>query len=83
MIEIAAAVAGASVSAAVLGFNAHNRRAAEGRDCLIRLSTSVDNVALQLKDLHDDLRTERAEIFARLSAAERAIARLEGKQESA
>lgn len=79
MIELAAAAAGATISAAFLGFNAHNRRTAEGRDCLIRLSTSVDNVACRLEELHNDLRSERMEIFARLSAAEQKIARLEGR----
>ena len=78
MIELAAAAAGATISAAFLGFSSHNRRASEGRDCLIRLSTSVDNVASRLEELHNDLRSERMEIFQRLSAAEQKIARLEG-----
>ena len=80
MIELAAAAAGATISAVFLGFNTHNRRTIEGRDCLIRLSTSVDNVASRLEELHNDLRSERLEIFARLSAAEQKIARLEGRQ---
>ena len=79
MIELVAAAAGATISAAFLGFNTHNRRTIEGRDCLIRLSTSVDNVASRLEELHNDLRSERMEIFARLSAAEQKIARLEGR----
>ena len=79
MIELVAAAAGATISAAFLGYNTHNRRTAEGRDCLIRLSTSVDNVASRLEELHNDLRSERMEIFARLSAAEQKIARLEGR----
>ena len=79
MVEVAAAIAGAAISATFLGVNSHNRRTAEGRDCLIRLSTSVDNVASRLEELHDDLRSERVEIFARLSAAEQKIARLEGQ----
>ena len=78
MIELAAAAAGATISAVFLGFSSHNRRAVEGRDCLIRLSTSVDNVASRLEELHNDLRSERMEIFQRLSAAEQKIARLEG-----
>jgi len=79
VIELVAAAAGATISAAFLGYNTHNRRTAEGRDCLIRLSTSVDNVASRLEELHNDLRSERMEIFARLSAAEQKIARLEGR----
>jgi len=66
----------------MFGLNSHNKRTAQDRDCLVRLSTSVDNMANQLDELHRDLRTERVEIFSRLNAAEQAIARLEGARKS-
>lgn len=76
--ELGAAVMGATVSGLLLSLNIHNKRTAQDRDCLVRLSASVDNIAGQLEELHKDLRTDRVEIFSRLNAAERAIARLEG-----
>jgi len=74
---------GATVSGLLLSLNIHSKRAALDRDCLIRLSTSVDNMASQIAELHHDLRTERVEIFSRLNAAEQAIARLEGARKAA
>lgn len=66
----------------MFGLNSHTKRAAQDRDCLVRLSTSVDNMANQLDELHKDLRTDRVEIFSRLNAAEQAIARLEGARKT-
>ena len=83
MVEVAAAVLGAAASGLMFGLNSHSKRTAQDRDCLVRLSASVDNMANQLEELHRDLRTERVEIFSRLNAAEQAIARLEGARKSA
>ena len=80
MFEGAAAGIGAALSAAFMGLASTQKRHAENRDCLIRLSSSLEQVSDRLEELHQDLRSERLEIFTRLSAAERAIARLEGRQ---
>jgi hypothetical protein len=80
MFEMVAAVAGASLSAIFMVFSSYGKRVMAGQECLTRLSVSVDNVAERLEELHQDLRSERTEIFSRLSAAEKAIARLEAVQ---
>jgi len=80
MFEMVAAVAGASLSAIFMVFSNYGKRVMAGQECLTRLSVSVDNVAERLEELHQDLRSERTEIFSRLAAAERAIAKLEAVQ---
>jgi hypothetical protein len=80
MFEMVAAVAGASLSAIFMVFSSYGKRVMAGQECLTRLSVSVDNVAERLEELHQDLRSERTEIFSRLAAAERAIAKLEAVQ---
>ena len=81
VLEIMAAVAGASLSAIFMVFSSYGKRVMTSQECLTRLSVSVDNVAERLEELHQDLRSERTEIFSRLAAAERAIARLEAFQQ--
>jgi len=81
MFEMVAAVAGASLSAIFMVFSSYGKRVMAGQECLTRLSVSVDNVAERLEELHQDLRSERTEIFSRLAAAERAIAKLEAVQQ--
>jgi hypothetical protein len=83
VVELAAAVTGAALSGLLFSLNGYSKRTAQDRDCLVRLSASVDNIAGQLEELHKDLRTDRVEIFSRLNAAERAIARLEGQKDQA
>ena len=78
MFELAAAGVGAVLSAALMALTATQKRHSENRDCLIRLSSSLNQVSDRLEELHQDLRSERLEIFTRLSAAEQKIARLEG-----
>jgi hypothetical protein len=78
VVELAAAVTGAALSGLFFSLNGHGKRTAQDRDCLVRLSSSVDSISKQLEELHKDLRTDRVEIFSRLNAAEQAIARLEG-----
>lgn len=80
MLELIAAATGASMTAIFMLFGNYGKRVMAGQDCLTRLSVSVDNVAERLEELHQDLRSERTEIFSRLAAAEKAIARLEAIQ---
>jgi|TARA_R100000030_G_scaffold27557_1_gene20025 hypothetical protein len=78
MVEIWAAVAGASVTVAGLGVSGLNRQSQQGRDSLVRLTTAVDNLSSRLQILHDDIKTKDVEVFARLNELERSVARLEG-----
>ena len=78
MVEVWAAVAGASVTVAGLGVSGLNRQSQQGRDSLVRLTTAVDNLSSRLQILHDDIKIKDVEVFARLNELERSVARLEG-----
>jgi hypothetical protein len=78
MVEVWAAVAGASITVAGVGVTGLNRQSQQGRDSLVRLTTAVDNLSKQLDVLHTDIKSKDIEVFARLSDLERSVARLEG-----
>ena len=79
MIEVIAAVAGASISVAAMGAMGFTRRNDEARDAVIRLTSAVEHIATQLEILHGDMRDERKETFGRLSGVEQRVSKLEGK----
>jgi hypothetical protein len=81
MVEVWAAVAGASITTAALGVSGINRQSRQGQDSLIRLTTAVDNLSSRLDILHTDIKSKDVEVFGRLSELERAVARLEGHSE--
>ena len=78
VIEVLAAVAGASVGVAGLGIVRANSQSQTSRESLIKLTSAVDNLATRMDVLHSDLMARDREIFGRLSDLERSVARLEG-----
>ena len=78
MVEVWAAVAGASITVAGLGVSGISRQNRNGQDSLIRLTAAVDNLSGRLDILHNDIKTKDMEVFARLNELERSVARLEG-----
>lgn len=80
VVEIWAAVAGASIGVAASGIKGANRDNQHGRDSLVRLTSAVDNLASRMDVLHADLRIRDQELFARISDLEQNVARLEGHQ---
>jgi hypothetical protein len=78
VIEVLAAVAGASVTVAAMTASNNSKRTTESRDAVIRLTISVDSVVTRLEALHADIRSRDAEVFGRLRDLEAAVARLEG-----
>lgn len=78
MVEVWAAVAGASITVAGLGVSGVNRQSQQGRDSLVRLTTAVENLSDRMNVMHSDIRNRDAEVFARLGELERSVARLEG-----
>ena len=80
MIEIIAAIAGASISVTAMGALGFSRRNAEARDATIRLTSAVEHIATQLEILHNDIRDERKETFGRLSGVEQRVSKLEGQR---
>ena len=80
VVEIWAAVAGASIGVAASGIKGANRDNQHGRYSLVRLTSAVDNLASRMDVLHADLRVRDQELFARISDLEQNVARLEGHQ---
>ena len=78
VIEVLAAVAGASVGVAGLGIVRANSQSQAGRESLVRLTSAMDNLATRMDLLHTDMMARDREIFGRLSDLERSVARLEG-----
>jgi hypothetical protein len=82
MIEIIAAVAGASISVAAMGAAGFTRKSDEARDAVIRLTTAVEHIAQQLETLHTDIKEDRKETFGRLSTVEQRVSKLEARPPS-
>jgi hypothetical protein len=79
MIEVIAAVAGASISVAAMGAMGFSRKSDEARDAVIRLTSAVEHIASQLEVLHADMKDGHRETFARLGSVEQRVAKLEAK----
>jgi hypothetical protein len=82
MIEILAAVAGASISVAAMGAMGFSRRSDEARDAVIRLTAAVEHIATQLEVLHNDIKEDRKETFGRLNRVEQRVTVLETRPAS-
>lgn len=78
MVEILAAVSGASITLAGIGISGMSRQNQQSRESMIRLATAVENLTNRLDVLHADIKNKDAEVFARLGSVEQSIARLEG-----
>ncbi len=74
MIEIYAAILGASMGIAGMSVSGFTRRTSESREAVIRLTAGVESIATKLEDLHQDMKAEkvqakldRKEIYERLN----------------
>ena len=74
MIEIYAAILGASIGIAGMSVSGFSRRTNESREAVIRLTAGVESIATKLEDLHQDMKAEkvqanadRREIYERLN----------------
>ena len=79
MIELIAAITGASISVAAMGAMGFTRRNDEARDAVIRLTAAVEHIATQLEVLHIDIKEDRKETFGRIGAVEQRVAKLESR----
>lgn len=79
MIEIYAAVIGASIGIAGMTASGFGRRAAESREAVIRLTMAVESIAGKLEELHQDLKADKKEIYGRLNSCEVRITSLEAR----
>jgi outer membrane murein-binding lipoprotein Lpp len=67
VIEIAAAVVGASIGIAGVSMNSVSKRNNEAREAVIRLSMAVEGIAGKIDELHTDMREHNREIYGRLN----------------
>ena len=79
MIEVVAAIAGASISVAAMGAMGFSRRSDEAREAVIRLTSAVEHIATQLEVLHIDIKEDRKETFTRLNTVEQRVTKLEAR----
>ena len=77
MIEVIAAIAGASISVTAMGAMGFSRSSRESREAVIRLTSAVEHIAVQLEVLHSDIKDERKETFQRLNHVEQRVSKLE------
>ena len=67
MIEIYAAILGASIGIAGMSISGFTKRTSESREAVIRLTAAVESIAGKLEELHQDMRADRKEIYTRLN----------------
>jgi hypothetical protein len=79
MVEIVAAIAGASISVAAMGAMGFSRKNDEARDAVVRLTSAVEHIATQLEVLHQDIKEDRRETFQRLNTVEQRVSKLEAR----
>lgn len=79
MIEIYAAVLGASIGIAGMSVSGFSRRNTESREAVIRLTMAVESIAGKLEELHQDIKEDRKTIYSRLSEHGNRITLLESK----
>tara|TARA_E500000178_G_scaffold175217_1_gene174186 strand:- start:930 stop:1175 length:246 start_codon:yes stop_codon:yes gene_type:complete len=79
VIEIYAAILGASIGIAGMSVSGFTRRTSESREAVIRLTAAVESIAGKLEELHQDMKADRKEIYTRLNAHGERITVLENK----
>lgn len=79
MIEVFAAIIGASVGVAGLSASGFSRRNNESREAVIRLTAGVESIASKLDELHLDMKEDRRQMYSKLNDHDIRIAQLEGR----
>jgi len=77
MIEVIAAVVGASISIGAMGALGMTKRNDEARDAVIRLTLAVEHIATQLEIMHVDIKESQKETYGRLNNVEQRVSKLE------
>ncbi len=79
MIEVFAAVIGASVGVVGISATGFSKRNSESREAVIRLTAGVESIASKLDELHLDMKEDRRQMYSRLNDHDIRIAQLEGR----
>ena len=84
MIELIAAALGALLgvggTGAIMSLSGAAKRNTESREAVIRLTSAVESIAGKLEELHQDMKADRKEIYARLNKHGERITLLEGRE---
>jgi len=79
VVEIIAAVVGASIGIAGVSATGFSRRNNESREAVIRLTMAVESIAGKLEELHQDMKEDRREMYSKLNSHDVRLTALEGK----
>ena len=79
MIEIYAAILGATLGIAGMNISGFTRRTSESREAVIRLTAGVESIASKLEELHLDMKEDRRQMYSRLNDHDIRIAQLEAR----
>lgn len=77
MVEVLAAAAASAITVGAMATGSSIRRSNEGREALVRLTVSLESISNKLEQLHVDIRSDRKEVFGRITTLETRVARLE------
>jgi len=80
VVEIYAAVLGASIGIAGMSISGFTKRTSESREAVIRLTMAVESIAGKLEELHQDMKEDRKTIYSRLNHHDSRITVLENKK---
>lgn len=81
MFELLAAVSASAITIAAMATGSMMKRNNEGREALVRLAVGMESISSKLEQLHIDFRSDRKEIFARISGLETQVAKIEAHQD--
>jgi len=79
VVEIIAAVVGASIGIAGVSATGFSMRNSESREAVIRLTMAVESIAGKLEELHQDMKEDRREMYSKLNSHDVRLTALEGK----
>lgn len=79
MIEVIAAVVGASIGIAGMSASGFSKRNNDSREAVIRLTMAVESIAGKLEELHQDMKSDRKEIYSKLSNHDHRLTLLESR----
>jgi len=79
VIEVIAAVVGASIGIAGVSASSFSKRNNDSREAVIRLTMAVESIAGKLEELHQDMKSDRKEIYGKLSNHDHRLTLLESR----
>jgi len=77
VIEIAAAAVASAITVAAMATGSSIKRSSESNEALVRLTVGLESISSKLEQLHLDIRSDRKEMFGRISDLETRVTRLE------